>query len=356
MDQSCAENPSITFEEVISCSQKYISIPPVVVLGTGATIPHGLPSMQDLTDVFIEKTVDLQGWQEFIDCLKETNDLESALSEIDLPPDTVKFVIDNAWDAICKKDIEFFDNLCCTNSSFPLARLFSYLITTSSAFLSVITTNYDRLAEYAANYIHAYVSTGITDGWYQHFEPSILTQNIKSHERRTRGYYEGHIRILKVHGSLDWFKTENGMFRGIPLSRRIPAKFTPQIITPGTSKYQRVLEDPFRTILSRLDDALKQAQSILCIGYGFNDEHVQPKLIAQVKEKDVPLILVTKKITKSVQDKFLSNPPKKFIFFEEGKKGTRVFTPQAPQGMLFPSESVWILDNFVKMILGEKRD
>ena len=39
---------NLTYEDVAKSAQRFLADRPVVVLGTGATIPHGLPSMTQL--------------------------------------------------------------------------------------------------------------------------------------------------------------------------------------------------------------------------------------------------------------------------------------------------------------------
>ncbi len=43
-------NGGFIYEDVAKIAQRFLAERPVVVLGTGATIPHGLPSMSSLAD------------------------------------------------------------------------------------------------------------------------------------------------------------------------------------------------------------------------------------------------------------------------------------------------------------------
>ena len=95
--------------------------------------------------------------------------------------------------------------------------------------------------------------------------------------------YKGQVNIWKVHGSLDWFETPNKENVYLPLSENIPQGHKPLIVTPGLSKYAETHKEPYRTIFTQADTEIQKANGFLCIGYGFNDEHVQPKLIQQIK-------------------------------------------------------------------------
>jgi hypothetical protein len=289
------------------------------------------------------------GWKEFSEHLDTTKDLEQALHDVALPEETIEILVAATWKIISLKDSEFYEQLLKGLVAFPLADLFKYLLRTADSHIRVVTTNYDRLAEYAANYIGAYVSTGVTAGWLQRFVPASVNT-----ERPPAPGYEGQITLLKVHGSLDWFRDDTDDVFGVPLARTIPLNSQPLVVTPGVTKYRAVHKDPFRTIMTAADSVLRGASCYVCIGYGFNDEHVQPILINRVIKGGIPLVLVTKQLTEATRKAFLSSPPKNFIFLEEADGGTMVYNPEHPNGVRLEGVSVWRLDNFMRLITGEK--
>jgi len=337
------------YENTAHLAQRFLAERPVVVLGTGATIPHGLPSMPVLADMLLDAIADEPaGWDAFSECLAETKDLEEALQRIALPKDTVDVLVRATWEIVSSKDVEFYEEILGGPQAFPLADLFKYLLRTADSRLGVVTTNYDRLAEYAGNWIGAYVSTGMTAGWIQRFVPASVDS-----ERPPAPGYEGHVSVLKVHGSLDWFRDATGDIVGVLLAREIPSGMKPLVVTPGSTKYREVHKDPFRTVMTAADRVLRDATCYLCIGYGFNDEHVQPILLNRVRKNDIPLVVVAKKLTQSTRDSFLSRPPKKFLFIEESEDGTTIYGPEYPVGVDLAGVSLWQLDIFMKMIAGE---
>lgn len=347
-DQMTADS-EFTYEELAKHAQSFLSDRPVVVLGTGATIPYGLPSMPALADALLARITDHpEGWDAFADRLDKSKDLEQALHDVPLPQETVEVIVQSTWEIVSAKDIELYNRILKGGADFPLSDLFSYLLRTADAHLWVVTTNYDRVAEYAANAIRAYASTGVTAGWLQRFVATIVNR-----ERPPSPGFEGCVTILKVHGSLDWFRDVTDDVIAVPLARIVPDGMSPLIVTPGVSKYRAVHKDPFRTVMSAADTVLREAGCYLCIGYGFNDEHVQPVLINRVMKDDIPIVVITKELTTQTRTAFLSNPPKRFLFAEEAPNGTRVYTPNEPGGVLLNGVSVWQLKNFMGMINGE---
>lgn len=348
-DSTLPEKAS-AYEDLARCAQHFLSERPVLVLGTGVTIPHGLPSMPELADLLLAAIKgNPPGWEEFSVCLDTTKDLEQALHEVALPNETVEILVAATWVIISSKDTEFYEQLLKGPVAFPLAELFKYLLRTADSRIRVVTTNYDRLAEYAGNYVGAYVSTGVTAGWLQRFVPASVNA-----ERPPAPGYEGQVSVLKVHGSLDWFRDATDDIVGVPLARAIPPNTQPLVVTPGVTKYRAVHKDPFRTVMTAADAVLRGASCYVCVGYGFNDEHVQPILVNRVMKSDIPLVLVTKQLTEPTRKAFLRNPPKKFIFLEEADGGTTVYNPEHPGGVRLEGVSVWRLDNFMRMITGEK--
>lgn len=343
-------NHELKYEEIAKLAQHYLSLRPVIVLGTGTTIPHGLPSMAALADELLAITTDIpEGWEEFASRLGHTKDLEQTLHDVNIPQGVLERLVRETWKFISDKDIEFYQQLLVNRSDFPLSDLFAYLLRTADAHIRVVTTNYDRVAEYAANVVHAYASTGITAGWMQRFVSTSV-----NNERMPAPGFEGQVTILKVHGSLDWFRDGTGELVAIPLAQEVPDGMTPLIVTPGASKYREVQKDPFRTIMSVADDVLRHAACYVCIGYGFNDDDVQPILINRVKRENIPLVIITKMITAKARSAFLADPPKSFLLIEEAAGGTKIYTPDDSDGVVLHGAHVWQLQEFMKMITGEK--
>jgi hypothetical protein len=63
---SCPTDSNHNFEVLAKAAQRFLSDRPVVVLGTGATIPHGLPSMAQLADSLLKEiNTNPPGWDKF---------------------------------------------------------------------------------------------------------------------------------------------------------------------------------------------------------------------------------------------------------------------------------------------------
>ncbi len=341
----------ITLEQIAKHAQKYTERRPVFILGCGTSIPHGLPSMEELADSIISK-VDSKGeeWTKFKTKLSELNNLEQALQAVDLSETQLENVIRQTWELTSKKDKIVFNDLLSSIKSLPLTALFQHFLRTANPQIHVITTNYDRLAEYAADKADAKITTGFTSGWIQRFVACGLEKRIISKTIR----YQGNVNILKVHGSLDWFLSPLKQPVGIPLVPKIPKDYLPLIITPGNTKYHEVLtKEPFRSVLLQTDQIINAASCFLCIGYGFNDDHVQPQIINRVFNSKIPIVILTKELTPSACNIFLNKPPEKYLFLSEHEQGTLVHCLECPSGEIIEDKSLWRIDDFTKLITNE---
>ncbi len=307
---SALEEKRDKFAKII---QKYLEKQPVIILGAGATIPYGLPSMLELANHLKESLKDdSTEWDLFLSALEKTGGLEKALQDAQLNSALTDEIIRSTWEFVNHKDLEYYGKLINeTRREFPLKDLFSKLLQSHPKHVKVITTNYDRVAEYAADLAEANIHTGFSGRYLLSF-----TQNyLQSHSNQNR------VDIWKVHGSLDWFSRENGPPFSSPLTKEIPENAMSLVVTPGIEKYHRTHLEPYRTIMNEADKALMQASCFLCIGYGFNDEHVQPKLLQQV-QKGRPIVTIVENLTETGKKLLLENHTKSIVLEEAGNNET----------------------------------
>ena len=125
-----------------------------------------------------------------------------------------------------------------------------------------------------------------------------------------------------------------------------------EIIAYGSkrlSKYYETQLEPFRTIFTEADNEIEKATSFLCIGYGFNDVHVQPKLIAQIKSGK-PIIVITKELTPKTKQSIIDANCKQYILIEEvNGKDTRVYSSSFSGELIIPDVNYWSLSEYLKL-------
>jgi len=338
------------FDALLKQLQDWTNKVPLVILGSGASVPFMLPSMWELGEhlkisISFKDPDDQNQFDKFVVQLNKLKDLEAALHEFRVRPKVLDEIILKTWELINKKDLEAYELFISDRIEFPLAELTKYLIYPTDGKLSIITTNYDRLAEYASSIAGAFICNGFAQNYLGHFTNQIHHSNLKS----IKGF-NGQVNIWKVHGSLDWFKTQDGKDIQLPLRHTIPLDLKPSIVTPGLLKYFETQLEPFRTILTQADNEIENANGFLCIGYGFNDIHVQPKLITQIKNNK-PVIVISKEITLKTKEAIIENKSKAYVLIEEANAtDTRIYSSLLPKPEIIPNVSYWKLSDYLKLI------
>lgn len=313
-----------TQEEFFKIIQEVISSNPVIIIGSGASVSYGIPSMWDLADTLKEyfknnKFEDNKSTQivdEFLRCLDQDMGLEDALLEVKMPQNIEQIIAIEVWKKIAHADKKVYDRFV-QGEIINLKSLFEYVVyDNSNKIVNVITTNYDKIAEYAAAQTDSYINNGFTHGLR-----GRLKDNPIAVPRKREDDYTGVLNIIKVHGSLDWFK-KDGITYCFPNTHNIPDNYQPCIITPGTNKYEKTQDEPHRQLLSLVDDMFSKATGFLCIGYGFNDSHVHPMLLKYAKTRRVKILIVTKDLTSSINQNIINNGYDYISITSNGKDGT----------------------------------
>lgn len=314
-------------------------------------MPHGLPSMGDLS-TYLRDNVETEGeaesdaWLLVKTALASGDHLEAALEGKNLPPSLLSKIVGLTWRCINHKDMLLLEAAASNIDNFPLGRLVVSLLSSTHNEIHLVTTNYDRVAEFACNSKNVLFQTGFAPGYVQKWEST----------GRVRFTHAGKIsrvvKIWKVHGSLDWFRTTDDRIIGLPVFI-LPEfdKYTPLIVTPGLNKYEKTYEDPFRTTINGADAALKDAQAFLCVGFGFRDQHIHPKIIERCRERNVPTVVLARTLTHEAKEFLMKNAGKNYLGIERSDVGSRVFSANHPDGFEIAISDLWSLDGFNNLVL-----
>ena len=211
--------------------------------------------------------------------------------------------------------------------------------------IHVVTPNYERIAEYAADAGKLAHYTGFN---YGHIRSRAINGRPRVHIGNSPART---VNIWKVHGSFDWFRDSDGIVVGLPVSSIRPANVSPVIVTPGIEKYRLTHDEPFHSIKSEADKALQNADAYLCIGYGFNDTHLQTTLVERCREKDVPLVLLTKTVSATAKAFLSSGKCGKYLAIEDSHPGCRIYSTEFPAGVDIVGNSIWQLGEFLKLVI-----
>ena len=340
--------PQTLTDVILETAQECLKSMPVIVLGSGASVPFGLPSMEALAHHLINTPPDAQsqmsvdeGWSQFVDNIAGGMDLETALQEIGRNDAISDHIVRVTWEYVSETDVQAFDEIVSNDRLVPLARLFRYLFTSTHATITVVTTNYDRLAEYAADVAGTPNNVGFAPGYMRRrITGSQLQYLLNGQVART-------VNVWKVHGCLDWFLDQDGNVKAFAASRSIPDGLSPAIVTPGIEKYERTHQEPFRSIIQQADDALSSSNAFLCIGFGFNDQHIQPRLTERWDQGETLLVILAKSLTDSAKQILDRAQGKRYLAMEESCSGTLVRSHHFPDPCEIQGVKWWDLSTLL---------
>jgi hypothetical protein len=339
-------------EVALEFAQAALAATPVIILGSGASAAHGVPGMAALATHLTcvapptEWTDDEHAvWGKFLTELAAGIDLETALQAVRHTDRQTQFIAGETRAFLLTADLAVLETLLMDRRALPLSRLYRHLFDSTHNTIHVVTPNYDRLAEYAADAVDVSTFTGFNYGYLQTRARHANTRIVVD-RRETRT-----VSVWKVHGSLDWFQDTAGQIIGVRSALKVPGGYAPLMVTPGIDKYRLTYGEPFRTIIGCSDKALENARAYFCVGYGFNDEHVQTKLIERCDRDAMPLVIITKQLT-DVARRFLGGGRcRRYLAIEECPAGARVYMHDAAVGFEV-DRSLWRLDLFLDHVIG----
>jgi SIR2-like domain len=326
----------------------------LLVVGTGLSMAEGIPGMGHLAE-HLKREVPSKlvgapdpAWDSAVAALDAGDDLETAMGKSSLLPATVEVIVAEAARLISEKERGVFDLVLSRERELPLTRFVRHLFKAGKKF-HLITTNYDRLVELAAEVAEVGVDCRFFGYLHGRSDPR------RSADAHRESYIDGKnyrfrnlpcLCVHKPHGSLDWFEVGGKIVR-----RPIGPGAVPIIITPGASKYRKSFQWAFDDQRNAGNRAASSATRLMFIGYGFNDDHLEQYVCPGLKLTK-PTVIVTKQLTENARQVINKS------------KGTEVLALCAVSGEdlrtrvvnqagdeLIVDEQLWNLEGFNKGVL-----
>ena len=137
----------------------------------------------------------------------------------------------------------------------------------------IFTTNYDLVFELAASIAKIPIYNGF-EGIAQRFfdiERIDLTYGKINSNRRFEPFNEPHIKLIKLHGSISWFKDGDDVIESFNQDK----KDDRCMILPRRTKITETLESPYDKLFRYASSVIgKQCKFIVSCGYSYRDEHI----------------------------------------------------------------------------------
>ncbi len=230
------------------------------------------------------------GWSEAY-----AEDIELLLSRAQMahslhPDETIKNFI-----AECEAEIVAACRFVQADTELPLHEAFLRRIArrpTRQPRAELYTTNYDLAFETAASRTGFALIDGFSHAAPQQFDSAYFDVDLAVRRRQSAAaaaeWMPNVVRLLKLHGSVDWEQATSGVIR-------TPSPKRPLIVYPRATKFEASYQQPFLEFMARFQSSLRQPDTgVLVIGSGWRDEHIVEPLLAAIRSNvRLSMIIVT---------------------------------------------------------------
>lgn len=171
--------------------------------------------------------------------------------------------------------------------------------------VKIFSLNYDPLIERAAERARVRLRDGFCGHEHAFFDSSVFEERIG----RVQGTFKGRafqstakpLLLLKLHGSLGWYRCDSEDIRRCAFSSSIANPNERLMIPPQQRKANDTMKEPyaalwsfFRGCLAHNSDPINR---LVCIGYGFLDEHVNTVIENALARSDFTLLIFAKQLS-----------------------------------------------------------
>jgi len=362
---------TLTHEIAIKVFREFFREKPFVIFGTGTSCAldsrFGMDALRkELVDRVPRLSLTLtqqEQWEVVVQSLLSGADLESSLD----------YVIDNALlqrittitgSFIASIDREHALQIANGSIEWPAT---TYLkrqvdkLPEGDRTLHVLTPNYDMLFEHSCDRAGICYTNGFTGGVERRSDWDAVGRALLSPEqvyirgRMTTIYtkYRKHIRLYKVHGSLNYFFHREAVIENNAWMWNPPDFAERVMITPGLSKYQ-TLQRYRQELQSKADIAIEHEHHFLFLGYGFNDRHIEEYIKRKLVRQNCAGLIITRDFNPRI-GALLSQAENLWLVCkleDKGSNGTRIFNIKYTDWLLLPGKNFWDISEFTKEVLG----
>ena len=325
----------------------------VTVVGSGLSCAEGLPGMTELAN-HLQATIgdglataDVALWAKLCPLIAAKG-LEAALIELAPTPTLEASIVARTAELVADREREIVSQVFARKRTLRFTRLLSCLMKPQTG-LPVVTTNYDRLIEIAAEEAGLGADTmfvGDFAGVLNEQESRLsFLREVHLRGKSVQRQYRPRVKVFKPHGSLDWYHRN-----GNPVRYAGDLALPRLIITPGLNKFRNGYESPFDKHRDRANAAIDHAARFLIIGYGFNDDHLETHLTPRIRN-GVPALLLTR--TLSPNALVLAKECGSVVAIQHalvgGKDGSSIFINKAETQIA--DIALWELGTFISEVL-----
>ncbi len=286
-----------------------------------------------------------EDWAAIVKAIKAQG-LEAALHSIAVTDDVGNFIRWQTAKLMLEKESEVVTRVFGGKQTLKLSKLMPHLPQDSR--LQIVTTNYDRLIELAAEVAGFKVdgrAFGLYNAAFAPSHPYAYCERVEWFGKTPRRVERRVVSVLKPHGSLDWFMSSGSPIRsGFALGPE-----NALIITPGQNKYRAGYDQPFDLHREAANKAVDESRGLLILGYGFNDDHLETHIRTRIAA-GIPCVMLTRSLTANTLTQVQKYPSIMAVDASpDDENSTRIHF----QGQIvkLANQRIWDIDGFVSGVM-----
>jgi hypothetical protein len=274
--------------------------------------------------------------------------VEAALHEVSINEELTEFIRSETAKLFLSREASVVREVLGGTRTLRLSRLFPHL--PQDGRVQIITTNYDRLIELAADLSGFKVDTKSFGLYYAPFSKTAGSYAYCDHiewvGKAHRKVERKVVSIYKPHGSLDWTVVNGTTIRsGFPIG---PDRCL--IITPGQNKYRAGYDQPFDMQRELANKAIDEAQRFFVIGYGFNDDHLETHLSTKIASGS-PTVIMARSLTPNARS-LLSDHPNLMALESDPNDATSTLIHFRGATLPLGGQQLWDVERFSIGVMG----
>ena len=343
----------------------------LIVVGTGASMAvdpeFGMAALAEelrrkIPDV-VSSDNELESlWNKINEKIKDTG-LENALDGIN-NEDLRSAIIKIAGGFVAQIDAEYKrKSLSADSYAFPMEKFllkFFSSLSVVNPFLNIITPNYDLLIEHICDKNKILCFTGFTGGITKYYDWNIAekemyyTKHVSGAKKKPKKVerIKKHIKLYKVHGSLNWFWQNQQIMEDNSLAYDREHFLKRAIIPPGDTKISEAFMN-YRDLFARADKAIAKDDAYIFVGYGFNDIHIEKEIDKHLKINGKHGVIITKELSDKAKN-IINTADNLWAVFQDPANGanTLIKNKKYNNHLIVKNSDLWKIDKFTDIILG----
>lgn len=146
--------------------------------------------------------------------------------------------------------------------------------------IHIFTTNYDLAIEKAAIHAKIPIYNGFAGTTFRYFDAARfkLTYGQITNQKFSE-FPEPYIKLIKLHGSISWVKSDNDVYELGDLTAIKPSQYS--IILPKTQKIRDTLEYPYNHLFTYATNVIGTSQCtyLISCGCSLRDDHINDHIL-----------------------------------------------------------------------------